>query len=447
MGLKDQKMRLFISYDTEDYGEFRIREIAQLLESQDSQIEKVYYWQRDSKLGESFTDYMKTRIKKSDAVLFFCSENSRNSKPVQKEIDYAEILEKQPVPIFDDRANIPEDIRVFRGLEFDSRNFIHFFRNLFIKLTGSEPKLELDIEDQAISSQEGWKRKYDMLISLGDLARAKNHYDSARSYYKKGKQIAHTEKLGAQWIEHTDKLLDGLRLVTDSGGEKLLKIEYNFINELKVSTGKSVSFTIKRDHIVSLCLDGMDLERLPDSISALNVLHTLEMDDNRLTSLPESFGELKQLRYLYLNNNQLSGFPHSITKLDRLRSLELGRNHIETIPDAIGNLESLFSLDLHSNEIQYLPSSIGSLPLLRELRLKNNAITDLPDSISQLKSLKELDLRNNDLEALPGSFCDLRMLRWLGLCRNRALTSSKPAKEVFDRLKTQGCKIIFSDCD
>ena len=61
-------MKIFISYATEDTNEFRINDIVEFLERQ-KDIDHVYYWERDTKLGQSFMEYMKQKIKECNIII------------------------------------------------------------------------------------------------------------------------------------------------------------------------------------------------------------------------------------------------------------------------------------------------------------------------------------------------------------------------------------------
>lgn len=131
-----RKLNIFLSYDNDDTDYFLISSIAEFLEAQDSEIEKVYYWERDTELGQTFKEYMKDSIKNSDLVLFFCSVHSKESKNVEKEVCYAEAFDKRGIPIFDDEKNILDDLKGNRGLKFNASDFPRFCSTLYQKVTG-----------------------------------------------------------------------------------------------------------------------------------------------------------------------------------------------------------------------------------------------------------------------------------------------------------------------
>lgn len=71
-----------------------------------------------------------------------------------------------------------------------------------------------------------------------------------------------------------------------------------------------------------LILQYNELKTLPDCLSNLTQLTTLDLTGNQLTSLPESFGKLSQLTHFWLDDNKLTSLPVSI-----LESLIMNRCH------------------------------------------------------------------------------------------------------------------------
>ncbi|MBD3353897.1 MAG: TIR domain-containing protein [Candidatus Lokiarchaeota archaeon] len=134
-------MKIFISYATEDLDPFQIPEIVNLLEIQKDEIEKVYYWQRDTELGQSFDEYMTQNIKRSDVMLLFCSNISQKSSAVFQEIGMAKMANIRIVPIFQKNEYIIEGFQNYRGVQFLPNRFRESFRELFSILTGKEPIL------------------------------------------------------------------------------------------------------------------------------------------------------------------------------------------------------------------------------------------------------------------------------------------------------------------
>lgn len=175
----------------------------------------------------------------------------------------------------------------------------------------------------------------------------------------------------------------------------------------------------------SLILRDNQLTTLPESLGRLTQLDSLDLRDNKLTTLPESLGQLAQLRSLDLSNNQLTTLPESLSQITKLRSLNLSSNQLTTLPDSLRQLTHLQSVDMRTNQLTTLPISLTQLTQLHSLDLSNNQLTAVPESLGQLMQLRSLNLSNNQLTALPESLSQIAQLRDLDIWGNNF--SSLPA--------------------
>jgi Leucine-rich repeat (LRR) protein len=176
--------------------------------------------------------------------------------------------------------------------------------------------------------------------------------------------------------------------------------------------------------------DSEKLTELPDSLTALTQLQSLNLSDNRLTALPESFAQLNRLQSLNLTNNQLTALPDSLTQLNQLQSLNLANNQLMALPDSLGQLSHLQWLNLNGNRLTALPNSINQLKELRSLSLYYNRLTALPDSLSQLTQLQWLSLGGNQLAVLPEWLGQLTQLQSLSLANNQMTAFPKWLRQL-----------------
>ena len=211
--------------------------------------------------------------------------------------------------------------------------------------------------------------------------------------------------------------------------------------------------------LTSLTVTCTGIEELPDWISELKDLKSIDLSHNRLQTLPESFGSLSALEEFYLhetNNHpsaggksswfskipdsfgnlaslkifdiydtQLSELPESFGNLLSLKSLsvqsdaqlpdtfypgtmknlksvtEISINGFSKVPGFIAELENLTKLDISHNRLYTLPDFIGKLTKLKTLNLHSTWITELPDWIVNLKQLNDLDISSNEISADP----------------------------------------------
>jgi len=130
----------------------------------------------------------------------------------------------------------------------------------------------------------------------------------------------------------------------------------------------------QQNYVTILDLNALGLDgTIPDSVSDLERLNRLRLDDNSLRgTIPNSLAELTSLVHLNLGGNSLSGHLPDFSSLSRLRRLKLGRNAFSgTIPPSLCQLKTLVSLDLEANTRLEgsLPSCLSGLQALNWLRV------------------------------------------------------------------------------
>lgn len=167
-----------------------------------------------------------------------------------------------------------------------------------------------------------------------------------------------------------------------------------------------------------LRLGGYKLRGLPSSLSSLQRLCELQLENNAIEELPCSFGQLK-IRLLYLQHNRLRLLPDTFAELTALQHLRLDHNQLAALPENFGNLQELQWLELHSNALEFLPESFCRLGKLCQLKIEENRLVELPVDFGKLGSLKALVATSNCLTALPESFTELPSLQHLSLELNR----------------------------
>ncbi|CAI5521004.1 unnamed protein product [Closterium sp. Naga37s-1] len=121
--------------------------------------------------------------------------------------------------------------------------------------------------------------------------------------------------------------------------------------------------------------------------------------------------ELQQLN-IYTRSERFTELPDAITTLHHLTSLQIHAPKLSSLPYAFGALLRLRKLDLSfCSSLAHFPDSLTQLSCLHELNLCDASIRLLPAGFANLSRHKKLHLDQcEQLEALPGDLCDLRML-------------------------------------
>lgn len=171
-------------------------------------------------------------------------------------------------------------------------------------------------------------------------------------------------------------------------------------------------------------------QSLPDEISSLKSLESLQLSSCGLENLPQSFVSLKQLKKISLGGLPMNTFPEEITQLENLEILEISQP-LTKLPDDLSNLKNLKKLNLKSalnganmdvatdffNEdkiyLKPIPEMIGNLKNLEDLNLAICGVFDITP-ILPLKKLKKLNLQYSALKNCDG-FSNFTILEELNL--------------------------------
>ena len=226
--------------------------------------------------------------------------------------------------------------------------------------------------------------------------------------------------------------------------------------------------------ISKVSLNNLGLSNLPESISYLDSLITLDISNNQLSDLPETICSLDVLdgaNFLFDDNHlcDASALPPCIleiinfteqkcdvayeeddfqfiqelivaNKIDtndvnavntiydnvhwtttenknefgqfilRIKKIEWDNKNISIIPHTIGFLDSLNWLELENNIIDTIPGNISQLSKLEYFQAYSNGLKSLPEGLGQLVNLKQLLIQDNLLDTLSFDFTNLTSL-------------------------------------
>ena len=123
-------------------------------------------------------------------------------------------------------------------------------------------------------------------------------------------------------------------------------------------------------------------EILPNEISSLVKLETLNLSENFLQKIPNSFSHLKNLKQINLSKNNLIEIPKELNQIKQLDHLDLSCNRITSIEDSVENLNCI-ELNLNENRVKSISAKISKCPRLKVVRLEQNVLElkSIPSSI------------------------------------------------------------------
>ncbi|MFW9902533.1 MAG: toll/interleukin-1 receptor domain-containing protein, partial [Candidatus Thorarchaeota archaeon] len=126
------KFNVFISYSTLDTDYFQISKIVRRLELY-PEIKKVLFWEADSK--QNIVEFMEETLRKTNAFVLFCSENSIKSEAVKGEWQSAYQMVKKGlmkmIPVYEDEDHIPRLLWQMLNVKFTPDDFEGFIQKLY----------------------------------------------------------------------------------------------------------------------------------------------------------------------------------------------------------------------------------------------------------------------------------------------------------------------------
>lgn len=169
---------------------------------------------------------------------------------------------------------------------------------------------------------------------------------------------------------------------------------------------------------LKLAKNGLEGE-LPSSVSKLENLEILELQENKLESLPASLGGIPRLHVLNVGSNRLSELPFQALKGCQLHELTASNNMLKgtLFSSDVERLDSLHLLDIRNNHISIFSEGAILLPTLQQLFATNNEISSFPP-VEGWEELLVFTVDHNRLEALPEGIVDLHRLRTLDFSAN-----------------------------
>ncbi|QJB40350.1 leucine-rich repeat domain-containing protein [Chitinophaga oryzae] len=168
-----------------------------------------------------------------------------------------------------------------------------------------------------------------------------------------------------------------------------------------------------------LRLKGCGLRSLPESITLLESLESIDLYDNYFEEIPEVLLQLKQLQEIISSRplpmpffiNMIKDNP-AHTSFSTTSLLPYIVNGKKTLPDSITALQHVRSLSLYG--LETLPASLAQMTWVQSLDIRDSTFDSWPD-LSGLTALEKLSLSGETFPPLPDGLYRLPNLRKLTL--------------------------------
>ncbi len=183
-------------------------------------------------------------------------------------------------------------------------------------------------------------------------------------------------------------------------------ITHCVLEDITIDFEKQECTMVKYDEEMDFLLEFIRSNDL-DSISS-NIFNEVKWSwENTGSALTNDDKQIERIIEIKWINYGITNLPGTISHLNFLKKLQLENNKLTTLPTQMRNLEALENLQLHDNMLVALPDFIGDANNLTFIDLHNNMLRALPESIGLLTQLEYFDISGNELTSLPDTLCGL----------------------------------------
>ncbi|QOW10767.1 T9SS type A sorting domain-containing protein [Kaistella flava (ex Peng et al. 2021)] len=174
-------------------------------------------------------------------------------------------------------------------------------------------------------------------------------------------------------------------------------------------------------NIEILDLSHIDINAVPQKISTLTKLQSLNLSNNSIAQNFNYLSSLISLKELNLSGNQLTKIPTELGTLSNLQSLDLSYNSISANSTApLVQMKNLEWLSFAGNQMTNFPPQLSQLTKLIHLNFSDNKISGGFESLVGLQNLEQIYLDKNLISgAFPSSLLQLKKLQMLSLNGNQ----------------------------
>ncbi len=199
---KKPLLNIFISHAVADFDRFKIKEIAETLESKKN-VNNVFFCEED--LKANIDEWMDESIPLTHIFLFFASNNSINSHDCQHEIELARKNDLIIIPIKAKELNWGElsKIKMARELGFDFEE--DHFEQFMEKVVSYINKFKLDLDNLLVKLKTFGSDNIDKIEEFMNLS--ENQID------KYTKILIKMDKIEGAWTENNKAFLDNKGII------------------------------------------------------------------------------------------------------------------------------------------------------------------------------------------------------------------------------------------
>ncbi|OCN05722.1 hypothetical protein A4S06_07560 [Erysipelotrichaceae bacterium MTC7] len=141
-----------------------------------------------------------------------------------------------------------------------------------------------------------------------------------------------------------------------------------------------------------------------ENLQTFRISQSKTPSDSRLTSLPMELSRLnKSLISLTVYSSGLKEVPDVVSCLTNLTTLNFGYNQITEGVDNVLPLLQLKTLILLGNYISEVPAGIGALTQLDQLSFAFNRLTEIPEEVYTLPNVRILAFATNQITHINGA--------------------------------------------
>lgn len=160
-----------------------------------------------------------------------------------------------------------------------------------------------------------------------------------------------------------------------------------------------------------------------DTFNGLYVLTLLSIDNNKISWIhSEALKNCSSLQDLHLNGNKLLRVPEVLSNVPLLKTLDLGENHIDTLTnETFGEMKQIYGLRLTENNIGNISKGVfEKMMSLKILNLSRNKIQKVvAGAFDSNTNLQAIRLDGNYLTDIEELFAKLPNLVWLNISDNQ----------------------------